>query len=252
MSSVSSSSSSSAKPLKIGMVGFGTFAQFLSQTMIKQGHTIRATSRTDYSHLCHPLGISFFQDVGEFLEADNDVVMLCTSILSLSEVLKSMPLHCLKRPVLFVDVLSVKEHPREVLLQVLPESSDVLCTHPMFGPESGKNGWKDLAFMYEKVRIKDEIICSSFIQIFESEASTGAEIRGCKMLEMSCEEHDRMAARSQFLTHTIGRTLSEMQIEPTPIDTKGFQTLLQLLKKLELALEKVKQKLLERANEEEE
>jgi arogenate dehydrogenase (NADP+) len=25
------------------------------------------------------------------------------------------------------------------------------------------------------------------------------------MLEMSCEEHDRMAARSQFITHTIGR-----------------------------------------------
>lgn len=25
------------------------------------------------------------------------------------------------------------------------------------------------------------------------------------MLEMSCEEHDKLAARSQFLTHTIAR-----------------------------------------------
>lgn len=25
------------------------------------------------------------------------------------------------------------------------------------------------------------------------------------MLEMSCEEHDKVAAKSQFLTHTIGR-----------------------------------------------
>ena len=30
---------------------------------------------------------------------------------------------------------------------------DILCTHPMFGPDSGKDSWKDLNFMYEKVRI---------------------------------------------------------------------------------------------------
>ncbi|KAF5959125.1 hypothetical protein HYC85_000334 [Camellia sinensis] len=70
-------------------------------------------------------------------------------------------------------------------------------THPIFGPESGKDGWKDLTFVYD---------------------------RGCKLLEMSCEEHDRLAARSQFLTHTIGRLLSEMEIESTSIDTKNFQT----------------------------
>lgn len=59
------------------------------------------------------------RDVGTFVEADNDVVLICTSILSLSEVLRSMPLACLKKPTLFVDVLSVKEHPRDLLLRVL-------------------------------------------------------------------------------------------------------------------------------------
>lgn len=227
---------------------------------MKQGHTLTATSRSDHSQLCARLGISFFRGMTEFIEAENDVIMLCTSILSLTEVLKSLPLHCLKRPTLFADVLSVKEGPREVLLQVLPEESDVLCTHPMFGPESGRDGWNGLSFMYERVRIRDEATCSSFLHIFESE--------GCRMLEMSCEEHDKLAARSQFLTHTIGRILSEMEIESTPIDTKGFQTLIQLkdstirdsfdlysglfvhnkfakqeLNNLVLAFEKVKQKL---------
>lgn len=56
--------------------------------------------------------------------------------------------------------------------QVLPQESDVLCTHPMFGPESGKDGWKGLNFMYEKVRIRNEAICSSFLQIFESEVTS--------------------------------------------------------------------------------
>uniref|UniRef100_A0A803NSZ4 Prephenate/arogenate dehydrogenase domain-containing protein n=1 Tax=Cannabis sativa TaxID=3483 RepID=A0A803NSZ4_CANSA len=263
----SSSVSISSSNLKIGIVGFGSFAQFLAQTMIKQGHKLTATSRTDYTDLCHSLGVSFFRDIEAFLEAENDVVLICTSIMSLSEVVKSMPFHCLKRPTLFVDVLSVKEYPKTFLLQVLPEESDVLCTHPMFGPESGKNGWKGLTCVFEKVRIRNQSTCSSFLQIFQSE--------GCQMLEMSCEEHDKVAAKSQFLTHTIGRVLSEMAIESTPMNTKGFETLIQLkentmkdsfdlysglflrnrfakqeLENLELALQKVKQKLLDRMNEE--
>ncbi|GFQ07133.1 arogenate dehydrogenase 1 chloroplastic [Phtheirospermum japonicum] len=78
------------------------------------------------------------------------------------------------------------------MLQVLPRDSDVLCTHPMFGPESGKDGWKDLSFM----------------------------------------------------------VLAEMEIESTPIDTKGFQKLVQVLRNLELAFETVKQQLDKRMNEE--
>ncbi|KAI4385631.1 hypothetical protein MLD38_003631 [Melastoma candidum] len=242
------------------MVGFGTFAQFLAKTMINRGHTLRATSRTDYTQLSKDMGVSFVSDVGALLQEDNDVIMICTSILSFSTVLGSMPLHLLRLPVLFVDVLSVKEHPRDILLKVLPERADILCTHPMFGPESGKYGWKDLNFMYERVRIRGKETCSSFLQIFEME--------GCRMLEMSCTNHDSLAAKSQFITHVIGRTLSEMEIESTPIDTKGFETLVQLrknteknsydlfnglykhnkfakqeLKNIELALEKVKQKL---------
>ncbi|KAF7830905.1 arogenate dehydrogenase 1, chloroplastic-like [Senna tora] len=284
--------------MKIGIVGFGPFAQFLSNTIIKQGHTVSATSRSDYSHLCSQLGVQFFKynhnynyilylysfipsppkllsscssytcrDSCAFLDADNDVVLICTSILSLSQVLASLPLGRLKRPLLFVDVLSVKEHPKQVLLQVLPEESDILCTHPMFGPDSGKDGWRDLNFMYEKVRVRDEATCSNFLHIFASE--------GCRMLEMSCEEHDRLAAKSQFITHTIGRSLAEMDIKPTPIDTKSFQTLIQLketttgssfdlfsglfthnrfakqeLENLENALHKVKEMLIQRMNEE--
>ncbi|KAK7387485.1 hypothetical protein VNO78_28329 [Psophocarpus tetragonolobus] len=256
----------SSQTLKIGIVGFGNFGQFLAKTMIKQGHTLSATSRSDYSDLCFQMGIHFYRDVSEFVSSDLDVILLCTSILSLSEVVGSLPLSSLKRPTLFVDVLSVKEHPRDLLLRVLPEDSDILCTHPMFGPQTAKNGWTDLTFMYDKVRIRDEAICSSFVQIFACE--------GCKMVQMSCEEHDKAAAKSQFITHTIGRTLGEMDIKSTPIDTKGFQALVKLketmmgnsidlysglfvcnrfarqeLENLERALYKVKETLLQRMNE---
>ncbi|XP_073305339.1 arogenate dehydrogenase 1, chloroplastic-like isoform X2 [Primulina huaijiensis] len=253
-------SSPSENTLKIGIVGFGPFAQFLAKTMIKQGHSITATSRSDYSNLCTQMGISFFRNMNEFLESDNDVILFCTSILSLSQVISTIPFNFMKKPALFADVLSVKEHPRDLMLQVLPHESDVLCTHPMFGPDSGKHGWNGLSFMYDKIRIRNEDICSSFLQIFASE--------GCKMMEMTCEEHDKSAARTQFVTHFIGRLLGQMDIERTPIDTLGFQKLVEVkestmrdsldlfgglfihnrfakeeLRKLELAFETTKQQL---------
>ncbi|KAK4798186.1 hypothetical protein SAY86_030512 [Trapa natans] len=222
----SSSAASSSRALRIGIIGFGPFAQFLAKTMAKQGHRLSATSRTDYSQRSAEMGVTFFRDVGEFIEAGgNEVIMICTSIMSLSEVLKSIPFHRLGRPTLFVDVLSVKEYPRSSLLQVVPEDSDILCTHPMFGPQSGKYGWEDLKFMYERVRVRDHETCSSFLQIFQKE--------GCRMLEMSCKSHDKLAAQSQFIAHMIGRILAEMGIESTSIDTKGFESLLQLKKNTE-------------------
>jgi len=41
------------------------------------------------------------------------------------------------------------------MLENLPADCDVLCTHPMFGPESGKYGWQGLPFAYDKVRISN-------------------------------------------------------------------------------------------------
>ena len=49
------------------------------------------------------------------------------------------------------------------------------------------------------------------------------------MIEMSCEQHDEYAADSQFITHLTGRILWQQNLSPTPIDTKGFQTVLQLV-----------------------
>jgi arogenate dehydrogenase (NADP+), plant len=49
------------------------------------------------------------------------------------------------------------------------------------------------------------------------------------MIEMSCEKHDEYAANSQFITHLTGRILWEQNLVPTPIDTKGFQTVLNLV-----------------------
>ncbi|KAG2713392.1 hypothetical protein I3760_04G174500 [Carya illinoinensis] len=211
--------------LKIAIVGFGNFGQFLAKAIVHQGHTVLAYSRSDYSDVAKKLGVSYFSDADDLCEEHPEVILLCTSILSTEKVLKSLPVQRLKRSTLFVDVLSVKEFPRSLFLQNLPPDFDVLCTHPMFGPESGKNGWNGLPFVYDKVRVgSDESRvsrCDWFLDIFAQE--------GCRMVEMSCAEHDWHAAGSQFITHTMGRVLEKLELESTPINTKGYETLLNLV-----------------------
>ncbi|KAJ8562276.1 hypothetical protein K7X08_011567 [Anisodus acutangulus] len=211
--------------LKIAIVGFGNFGQFLAKAFIRQGHIVYAHSKTDYSHTANTLGVSFFQDPHDLCEQHPDVIVLCTSIISTEPVLKSLPIQRLKRNTLFVDVLSVKEFPKNIFLQVLPTHFDILCTHPMFGPESGKDSWKDLAFVFDKVRIGEgesrKSRVGKFLDIFEKE--------GCRMVPMTCAEHDRYAAGSQFITHTMGRVLEKLDLDTTPINTKGYETLLNLV-----------------------
>ena len=140
-------------------------------------------------------------------------------------------------------------------MEHLPPECDILCTHPMFGPDSGKNGWQNLNFVYEKTRIDQLVLDSSadiqsesfvnmtggFHSIHEdSEAHVEGvdrierflsiwEEEGCRMVPMSCAEHDSFAANSQFITHLMGRILGNQGLAPTPIDTMGFQSVLKLI-----------------------
>ncbi|CAI5477817.1 unnamed protein product [Closterium sp. Yama58-4] len=210
--------------LKIGILGFGNFGQFLARRFARHGHHLTAWSRSDYSQVAKQMGVRFFTDMDDFCEDHPDVVLLCTSIISSDALLRSLPLQRLKRNTLFVDVLSVKVFPKMLLLQVLPPEFDILCTHPMFGPESGKGSWEGLSFVFDRVRITPggrAEKADRFLQIFHNE--------GCRMVEMTCEEHDKYAAGTQFVTHTVGRVLGKLGLESTPINTKGYETLLNLV-----------------------
>ena len=213
------------KALTIGVIGFGNFGQFLTKRFVQRGHSVIATSRGNYSEKASDMGVKFFQDADDFCEEHPDVVIVCTSILSTESTLRNFPLQRLKRNTLFCDVLSVKQFPKQLFTQLLPDNFDILCLHPMFGPDSGKDSWKNLPLVFDKVRIGQDSLraerCANFLEIFESE--------GCRMVEMSCEEHDRQAASSQFITHTVGRMLGTMELAETTISTKGFESLRSLV-----------------------
>ena len=209
-----------SEPLRVAVVGFGTFGQFLARRWVSRGQRILATSRTDYSALAADMGVEYFASAAELSAHEVDVVLVSTSIMSFESVLSKLPTS-LTRGRLVVDVLSVKSHAKTTMLRLLPAEADLLCLHPMFGPESGKDGWDGLPVVYEGVRVVDHRRAARFLSLFDEE--------GCNMVQMSCEEHDKLAAGSQFVTHLTGRLLARLGVAPSPIATQGYRALLKLV-----------------------
>lgn len=114
------------------------------------------------------------------------------------------------------DCCSVKTLPARWMLEALPPETGVLATHPMFGPESAKNGLEGLPVMIDPVRLDAER--TLFWEEFFATA-------GLSVVRMDCDRHDREAAYSQALTHFVGRTLNRVGLEDTPIATKWYRHL---------------------------
>lgn len=59
-----------------------------------------------------------FRNLEGLCEEEPDIVLICSSILSTESVTLGIPFHKLKQDTIFADVLSVKEFPRNLFLDV--------------------------------------------------------------------------------------------------------------------------------------
>lgn len=55
--------------LRVGILGFGNFGQFLAQWFVAAGHALFAASRADYSKEAARIGVAFFSDAHQMLRA---------------------------------------------------------------------------------------------------------------------------------------------------------------------------------------
>lgn len=118
-----------------------------------------------------------------------------------------------------IDVCSVKVYPVHVMKAHLPKTVGLIATHPLFGPDSLKSGYK-AKIMMDATR--DLHLKFNFWQDVFSRL-------GLEVLIMTPEQHDQLAAESQGITHFIGRVLHEAEAKSTPIDTAGYKKLLEVM-----------------------
>jgi prephenate dehydrogenase len=104
------------------------------------------------------------------------------------------------------------------MIENLSSEIDIIATHPLFGPDS----LKDSGSVMTMESVRDLHGRFEFWKNYFNSQNITIE-------EISAEEHDMMAARSQGLTHFIGRVIDDFGTDQTRIDTEGYKALHKLV-----------------------
>ncbi len=202
----------------VGIVGFGNFGQFWAR-VLSADHAILVTDRRDVTEQAAAIGARAV-NLADLCRAAQ-VIFLCVPINQVEATVQEVaPL--VQPGTLVMDTCSVKVHPAQVFERYLADRAGVetVLTHPMFGPDSGANGIAGLPIMLAPLNVAPGRF-NTWKDYFAG--------LGLRIVEMSPEEHDRLSANSQGITHYIGRVLDSMDLTETPIDTTGYKKLLSVI-----------------------
>ena len=199
--------------MSVGVYGLGRFGAFWA------GELARYIPVKGYNRTKRNLEIAGVELVSEEELLLCDTIILCVAISSFKQVLHKLAPR-IRPETLIMDTCSVKVYPAQVMSSELAESVEIIATHPMFGPDSGRDSIVGLPLVFSPVRCSEER-ARQWQSLF-----TRMEL---KVLSMDCERHDREAAYSQGVTHFVGRVLDELHLKPTEIATVGYQRLMSIV-----------------------
>jgi len=195
----------------VGLIGFGRFGKVLAN-ILQKGFSITAYD---------PNPIEAFPGV-TFTDLDTVlkeyVIFIAVPIRHFESIITDISSK-LKTGTTIIDVCSVKKYPVEIMETHLPNHVDIIATHPMFGPDSFISNNR-LKMMMNHTRNNHDTF-NFWRQFFTDQ--------GIHVIEMTPDQHDQLAAKTQGVTHFLGRMLKEFGIRKTTIDTQGFRDLLDLV-----------------------
>ena len=152
--------------------------------------------------------------------ASSDIVVLSVPISEMEAVCREM-LPFTRDGQLLVDTCSVKTRPLVMMENLFPEGVQILGTHPLFGPDSGKDGIAGFKIVVCPVRVEEqsyqEII--GFLQELD-----------LVVVESTAEEHDRQIAQTQAIFHLIAQAMKELEWGVKAISTPGPDAFYRLVK----------------------
>jgi prephenate dehydrogenase len=188
----------------VGLLGLGRFGKMVYEYLRRDKEVLAYDSNPSQLQ-----GISEATTFEEALSAP--LIVVCVPISAMEDTCKKMaPL--LREGQIVVDTCSVKKRPLEWMTTHLPGSVQILGTHPLFGPDSGKEGVAGLKIALCPARIEKESYNSIRHYLQRLELVT---------VEVTAEEHDQQIAKSQAVFHLIAQVMKQLKWASQAISTPG-------------------------------
>jgi len=194
----------------LGLIGFGAFGRLIARHLADW-----------FDILAHDPAASDGEGRARLTDlataAACPVVVLAVPVEAMAASLAAIAPH-LTPGALIIDVGSVKVLPTRLMDQGLPAHVQVVGAHPLFGPQSARDGVAGLRIAVCPVRDPRPA---------RRVAAFCRQALGLKVFLVTPEDHDREAAVVQGLTHLIARVLLDMEPLPTRMTTASFDRIMQ-------------------------
>ncbi|MDP3993766.1 MAG: prephenate dehydrogenase/arogenate dehydrogenase family protein [Candidatus Doudnabacteria bacterium] len=192
---------------RVGIVGFGNFGKFFARKLATT-FDVSVWDCRNFNDEAAEMSVrwSTLEEV-----ANRELVVLAVPLQSMELLLGRLTL-CVNPNALLMDVCSVKQEPLRLMRKYLPQI-ELLGTHPLFGPQSAKDGWHGHRLVICPIAASSPK--SEFMLQFLRD-------QGLRLFEMTAEQHDRQMANVQALTHFIARGLTGCEVSNSELATTAF------------------------------
>ncbi|WP_245185362.1 prephenate dehydrogenase/arogenate dehydrogenase family protein [Falsiroseomonas frigidaquae] len=195
---------------ELGLIGFGAFGRLMARHLQPYFRLLAH----DSAEAPAPAEGVTFTDLAR--AAACPVVVLAVPVDQLPAVIAALRPH-LRPGTVVVDVGSVKVRPTEAMLAGLPPDVEIVGTHPLFGPQSARQGIAGLKLALCPIRGRSAFRIGAFLR----------RVLRLRVVLTTPEAHDREMAVAQGLTHLIAAVLVRMEPLPTRMTTRSFGLLMQ-------------------------
>ncbi|SIS87835.1 prephenate dehydrogenase [Paracoccus saliphilus] len=194
------------------IVGFGAFGELVARILADHADIAINDPSPKAQDKARALDIAVV-DVSAVARAD--LIVLAVPASGLEDCLTGLSAF-LRSGQVMIDTCSIKEEPVRLMRAILPETVEIVATHPMFGPQTARNGISGLQM----------VICPVRGQKWRPLAHFLRSVLGLQVLVTTPEEHDRQAAVTQGLTHLLAHALGNFEHSPK-IRTRSFELLME-------------------------
>lgn len=200
----------------VGIIGHGRMGKLFERMF--QDFSVKIYDRKNMN----PAGM--FADLETVCAAD--LIIPCVPISVFESVIQEI-VPFLKKGQTIMHICSIQLYPEEILLKHVPDTINLIGSHPMFGPQTVKachDSLHGLNFIVNPIRCADDIF---------NEVHSFLKKLHFNVVTMGATEHDAKAAKFHFISHLSANILTKLDLKKTTIDTKSYECLFDFLERID-------------------